>query len=71
MTSWEFLIQREGDRGWRTIKTGNLQMTEGRYRIAATSQLLDAQMQTRITHQPLGATASQRSMLVDWRSSCR
>jgi hypothetical protein len=62
MTSWEFLIQREGDRGWRTIKTGNLQMTEGRYRIAATSQLLDAQMQTRITHQPLGATAPhQRS----------
>jgi hypothetical protein len=62
MTFLEFLIQREGDRGWRTIKTGNLQMTEGRYRIAATSQLLNAQLQTRITHQPLGATAShQRS----------
>jgi hypothetical protein len=62
MTSWEFLIQREGDRGWRTIKTGNLQLTEGRYRIAATSQLLAPQMQTRITHQPLGATAPhQRS----------
>jgi hypothetical protein len=60
MTSWEFLIQREGDRGWRTIKTGNLQMTEGRYRIAATSQLLAPQMQTRITHQPLGATASHQ-----------
>jgi hypothetical protein len=62
MTAWEFLIQREGDRGWRTIKTGNLQMTEGRYRIAATSQLLAPQMQTRITYQPLGATAPhQRS----------
>ncbi|WP_310490186.1 hypothetical protein [Chamaesiphon sp. VAR_69_metabat_338] len=60
MTAWEFLIQREGDRGWRTIKTGNLQMTEGRYRIAATSQLLDPQMQTRMTHQPLGATATQQ-----------
>jgi hypothetical protein len=60
MTAWEFLIQREGDRGWRTIKTGNLQMTEGRYRIAATSQLLAPQMQTRMTHQPLGATATQQ-----------
>jgi hypothetical protein len=60
MTAWEFLIQREGDRGWRTIKTGNLQMTEGRYRIAATSQLLAPQMQTRMTHQPLGATVTQQ-----------
>jgi hypothetical protein len=60
MTAWEFLIQRAGDRGWRTIKTGNLQMTEGRYRIAATSQLLAPQMQTRMTHQPLGATATQQ-----------
>lgn len=60
MTAWEFLIQREGDRGWRKIKTGNLQMTEGRYRIAATSQLLAPQLQTRMTHQPLGATANQQ-----------
>lgn len=60
MTSWEFLIQRQGDRGWRTIKTGNLQMTEGRYRIAATSQLLAPQMQTRITLQPFGATANEQ-----------
>jgi hypothetical protein len=65
MTSWEFLIQREGDRGWRTIKTGNLQMTEGRYRIAATSQLLAPQLQTRITHQPVGATTPQERSRIE------
>jgi hypothetical protein len=54
MTDWEFLIQREGDRGWRPIETGNLQLTEGKYRIVATSNLLDTQIQTRVTYQTLG-----------------
>lgn len=60
MEYWEFLIQREGDRGWRAIKTGNLQLTEGKYRIVANSNLLDAQIQTRVTHQTLGSTVLQR-----------
>ena len=40
MEYWEFLIQREGDRGWRTIETGNLQLMEGKYRIVANSDLI-------------------------------
>jgi hypothetical protein len=60
MTDWVFLIQREGDRGWRTIKTGNLQLTEGKYRIVANSSLLSTRIQTRITHQTLDSTAPQR-----------
>jgi hypothetical protein len=51
MEYWEFLIQREGDRGWRTIETGNLQLKEGKYRIVANSRLIDTQIQTRVTHQ--------------------
>jgi hypothetical protein len=60
MTDWEFLIQREGDRSWRPIKTGNLQLTEGKYRIIASSNLLDTQIQTRVTYQTLGLPDPQR-----------
>jgi hypothetical protein len=60
MEYWEFLIQREGDRGWRTIETGNLQLMEGKYRIVANSDLIDSQIQTRVTHQTPGSTVPQR-----------
>jgi hypothetical protein len=59
MEYWEFLIQREGDRKWRSIKTGNLQLTEGKYRIVANSNLFDTSIQTRVTHQTLGSTVPQ------------
>jgi hypothetical protein len=60
MTNWEFLIQREGDRSWRKIKTGNLQLTEGKYRIVANTDLLDTKIQTRIVYQASGETKPQR-----------
>jgi hypothetical protein len=60
MANWEFLIQREGDRGWRPIETGNLQLKEGKYRIVANSQLLNTQIQLRIIHQTLGLAAPQQ-----------
>lgn len=60
MEYWEFLIQRQDDRGWRPIKTGNLQLMEGKYRIVANSHLLDTQIQTRVTHQTPGLTVPQR-----------
>jgi hypothetical protein len=59
MEYWEFLIQREGDRGWRTIETGNLQLVEGRYRIVANSDEIETQIQTRVTHQTPRPTISQ------------
>lgn len=61
MECWEFLIQRQGDRGWRPIKTGNLQLVEGKYRIVASSNLVDTQIQTRVTYQTPGATPQRRS----------
>ncbi len=60
MADWEFLIQREGDRGWRSIETGNLQLKEGKYRIVASSNLVATQIQLRITHQTLGLAVPQR-----------
>lgn len=60
MENWEFLIQREGDCGWRSIKTGNLQLMEGKYRIVANTNLSDTWVKTWIAHQSLGATAPPR-----------
>jgi hypothetical protein len=60
MGNWEFLIQREGDKGWRPIKTGGLQLMEGRYRIVANSNLNDTEIQTQITHQVMGENALER-----------
>ena len=60
MADWEFLIQREGDRGWRPIETGNLQLMEGKYRIVASSNLPRTAIQTRITHQTLGDVVPKR-----------
>jgi hypothetical protein len=61
MEYWEFLIQREGDRGWRTIETGNLQLMEGKYRIVANSDLIDIQIQTRVTYQTSAPIPQRRS----------
>jgi hypothetical protein len=61
MEYWEFLIQREGDRGWRTIETGNLQLMEGKYRIVANSDLIDTQIQTRVTYQTADTIPQRRS----------
>lgn len=61
MEYWEFLIQREGDRGWRTIETGNLQLMEGKYRIVANSDLILSQVQTRVTYQTSDPIPQRRS----------
>ncbi len=60
MEVWEFLIQRDGDRGWRPISTGNLQLTQGKYRILARSSLINTQIYTRVTYQNLGEIHPQR-----------
>jgi hypothetical protein len=72
MEVWEFLIQRAGDRGWRPISTGNLQLTEGKYRIVANSSLIDTQIHTRVTYQNLGEIQPQRkSQARDQRTNAR
>ncbi len=72
MEVWKFLIQRAGDRGWRPIETGNLQLTEGKYRIVANSSLIDTQIHTRVTHQNLGEILPQRkSQARDQRTNAK
>jgi hypothetical protein len=48
MTYWEFLIQREDDRSWKTLTSPNLQIVEGKYRIIANTSAIDATVRTQI-----------------------
>jgi hypothetical protein len=48
MTYWEFLIQREDDRSWKTLTSPNLQIMEGQYRIIANTSAIDATVRTQV-----------------------
>jgi hypothetical protein len=48
MTYWEFLIQREDDRSWKTLTSPNLQIIEGKYRIIANTSAIDAIVRTQV-----------------------
>ncbi len=48
MTYWEFLIQREDDRSWKTLTSPNLQIVEGQYRIIANTSAIDATVRTQV-----------------------
>ncbi len=48
MTYWEFLIQREDDRSWKTLTSPNLQIVEGKYRIIANTNAIDAVVRTQV-----------------------
>jgi hypothetical protein len=48
MTYWEFLIQREDDRSWKTLTSPNLQIVEGKYRIVANTSVIDATVRTQV-----------------------
>src|SRR6478672_11140783 len=51
MEYWEFLLQKEGDRSWQPIKTPNVEIEEGRYRIVAHSNRPNTDVEIRVTHQ--------------------
>jgi hypothetical protein len=48
MTYWEFMIQREDDRSWKTLTSPNLQIVEGKYRIIANTSAIDATVRTQV-----------------------
>ncbi len=64
MTYWEFLIQREDDRSWKTLTSPNLQIVEGKYRIIANTSAIDATVRTQVFYH----TASEPPQLSQSRS---
>lgn len=50
MEYWEFLLQKEGDRSWLSLKKPSLEILEGRYRVVAHSNRPNTAVEIRITH---------------------
>ncbi|MBW4439667.1 MAG: hypothetical protein KME10_00250 [Plectolyngbya sp. WJT66-NPBG17] len=58
--SWEFLIQQDGDRVWLPLDTPNVEILEGRYRIAAKSNRKNAPVEVRIKHDSIDEMPPKR-----------
>ncbi|MEH1769230.1 MAG: hypothetical protein V7L27_31100 [Nostoc sp.] len=50
MEHWQFLIQKQGARSWHILESPNLEISEGQYRILARSNLLNTDVEVRVTH---------------------
>ena len=51
MEYWEFLLQKEGDRSWLPIKSPNLEIEAGRYRVVAHSARTNTDVEICVTHE--------------------
>ncbi|MEO0456179.1 MAG: hypothetical protein AAF152_06285 [Cyanobacteria bacterium P01_A01_bin.114] len=49
MDYWEFLIQQEGDQTWLPLETKQVEILEGRYRLAAHTSHLSAPVEIRVS----------------------
>jgi len=49
--TWQFLIQKDGDRSWLPLETPDVEILEGRYRVVARSNRIDTPVEIRISHQ--------------------
>ena len=58
--SWEFLIQQDGDRAWLPLDAPNVEILEGRYRIAAKSNRKNAPVEVRIKHDAINEHPPKR-----------
>ena len=58
--SWEFLIQQDGDRAWLPLDAPNVEILEGRYRIAAKSNRKNAPVEIRIKHESIDEVPPKR-----------
>ncbi len=49
--TWQFLIQKDGDRSWLPLETADVEILEGRYRVVARSSRVNTLVEIRISHQ--------------------
>ena len=59
MQSWEFLLQKEGDRVWLPLESPDVEILEGRYRIIARSNCANTDIKICMTHQSWEEKPSQ------------
>ena len=59
MQSWEFLLQKEGDRVWLPLESPDVEILEGRYRVIARSNCANTDIKICMTHQSWEEKPSQ------------
>ncbi len=52
MPTWEFLLQKKGDKSWLPLESSTLEILEGEYRLAARSNLVKAAIDIHINYFP-------------------
>jgi hypothetical protein len=58
--TWEFLLQKEGDRSWLNLKDQKIQLPEGRYRLVVNSTIPHTDVDVRITHDSIDEQPPKR-----------
>ncbi len=59
MPTWEFLLQKKGDKSWLPLESPNLEILEGEYRLAAKSGLGKTEAEIQIDYAPSSQLATE------------
>jgi hypothetical protein len=52
MESWEFLLQKRGDKSWLPLEVPTVEILEGQYRLAAKSSFIETLIGIQIRYSP-------------------
>ncbi|NEO35525.1 MAG: hypothetical protein F6J90_04035 [Moorea sp. SIOASIH] len=64
---WEFLLQKEGERSWKPIKSSEMEIESGRYRIVARSNLPNTDVEICVTYDSTEQVPPKRKSQKRWR----
>ncbi|XWK85756.1 MAG: hypothetical protein U7127_16175 [Phormidium sp.] len=62
MEYWEFLIQKENDRSWQSLKSPEVELPQGRYRLVVRSNRTDSDIDIRIIHHSIHENPPKRRL---------
>lgn len=62
MEYWEFLIQKENDRSWQSLKSPEVELPQGRYRLVARSNRAETDIDIRIIHHSIHENPPKRRL---------
>ncbi|MGA9380880.1 MAG: hypothetical protein WBV73_19115 [Phormidium sp.] len=62
MEYWEFLIQKENDRSWQSLKSPEVELPQGRYRLVVRSNRADSDIDIRIIHHSIHENPPKRRL---------
>ncbi|MFB2838177.1 hypothetical protein [Floridanema evergladense] len=62
MEYWEFLIQKENDRSWQSLKSPEVELPEGRYRLVVRSNRTETDIDIRIIHHSIYENPPKRRL---------